>query len=380
VAEFPENEQNVSQWKVRYVEYLKNTLNIPVSFSFLRPSFKSSELMALTAKFAAMMEAGLPVIGSLRVLAHEADNLRLKQQLENVAIQVEKGFSLTQSFSIQGSSFPPILVSMINAGENSGRLDIALQRLTHHFEKQDELEQKVRSATAYPKFIAVVLFLVVFFLFMFVIPTFQGVFQSLGAELPLITRIILSGGNALNNYGLLIIGSLFFLFILFSRLIKTEKGLQVKDRVSLLIPIYKTFVRKLLVARFCRTLSTMLGSGIDIILSLELAGKVTGSIVFEDRIQEARLNIIQGLTVTEALKRTGFFPPMALGLVNTGEQTGTLDKMFERSAAFYEQELDYFLARLGSILEPAFVLFMALIVGSVVMAIFLPMLQLFTLY
>ncbi len=380
MAEFPENEQNVSQWKVRYVEYLKNTLNIPVSFSFLRPSFKSSELMALTAKFAAMMEAGLPVIGSLRVLAHEADNLRLKQQLENVAIQVEKGFSLTQSFSIQGSSFPPILVSMINAGENSGRLDIALQRLTHHFEKQDELEQKVRSATAYPKFIAVVLFLVVFFLFMFVIPTFQGVFQSLGAELPLITRIILSGGNALNNYGLLIIGSLFFLFILFSRLIKTEKGLQVKDRVSLLIPIYKTFVRKLLVARFCRTLSTMLGSGIDIILSLELAGKVTGSIVFEDRIQEARLNIIQGLTVTEALKRTGFFPPMALGLVNTGEQTGTLDKMFERSAAFYEQELDYFLARLGSILEPAFVLFMALIVGSVVMAIFLPMLQLFTLY
>ncbi len=344
------------------------------------PGFKTSHFMDLTARLAAMTEAGLPLTGSLRLLAAEIPSPRLKQHIEKAAEKVESGLSLSESFRSGAPGLPSILISMVEAGESSGKLDTALQRLSLHFEKKHALEQKVKSATAYPKFIAAVLILVVIFLFAYVVPGFESIFQGMAIELPLLTRAILFLSFTVAEHGLLIAAAVPVCFLALQVVLRSKKGLFLREKVKLALPYYRDLYRKNIIAVFCRTLGTMLGSGIDVLTSLELSGKVTDSSVFAARIEQSRAEIIQGYTITEALLRTGFFPPMVIGLVQTGEQTGSLEKMLERTASFYEQDVEHTLNRLGSILEPLFILLMALIVGTVVISIMLPMFQVIAYY
>ena len=373
-----EFQENTGTFKNKFIKSIINVLNSPVSLPFMRPRLKTGDLMNMTAKLAAMTEAGLPITRSLRLLAGEAHSTWLKEHIGSVAEHVENGFSLSASFKARKNFFPSIFINMIQAGDASGRLDTAFHRLTLHFEKQHNLEQKVKSATIYPKFIAAVLVLVVVFLFTFVVPSFQDVFIGMGVELPLLTRAILLLGDLLVEHGYIIIGLLLCVYIFAQIILKTEKGMIAKDKVLFYIPIYRNFYTKLVIARFCRTLGTMLGSGIDVLMALELASKVTDNRVFENSVLESRAHIVKGETIAESLLRTGLLPPMVIGLVNTGEQTGTLDKMLVRTATFYEQDVEHALNRMGSILEPALILLIAFIVGLVVISVLLPMFELFT--
>ena len=378
MAESQEKIQNTSTFNKNIIKSVVTILNTPVPLPFIRQRLRTSDLMDLSAKLAAMTEAGLPIARCLRLLADEANSPWLKDHIDLVAEHVEKGFSLSDSFKLKRTIFPSIFINMVQAGDASGRLDTAFHRLTLHFEKQHNLEQKVKSATVYPKFIAGVLILVVVFLFVFVVPSFQGVFQGLGTELPLMTRIILLLGDFFAHHVYFFIGLLLFLYIVAQFIFKTEKGIYSKDKFLLLVPYYRDFYIKLLVARFCRTLGTMLGSGIDVLLALELASKVTDNRVFESSLIESKTHIVNGETIAESLYKTGLFPPMVIGLVNTGEQTGTLEKMLERTALFYEQDVEHALNRMSSILEPILILLMAFIVGVVVISVLLPMFELFT--
>ncbi len=350
----------------------------PIFLPLFRPRLKSSQLMDISTRLAAMTEAGLPVTASLRFVSHEARGHGLKKVLETIAAQVEAGISLSAAFRQQNHVFPTIFIRMIQAGENSGKLDVALQRLSVHFEKQHNLEQNIKSATAYPKIIAGVLVLVVLFLFSFVVPRFESVFFGMGAELPLLTRTVLFLGQIGADHWHLFILSLILLFLAYRLALKTEKGIYAKDRLFFFIPYVNGFYRKTLMAKFCRTLGTMLSSGVDLLLALELAGQVTDNRVFEMKIAQSKKWIVQGSSVADALARTDCFPPMVLGLVHTGEQTGTLETLLGKSASFYEQDVEHTLNRLGTILEPALILFMAIIVGLVVISVLLPMFELFT--
>jgi len=349
----------------------------PISLPLFRPRLKANQLMDISTRIATMTEAGLPVTASLRLVSHEARSHGLKKILETIAAQVEAGVSISDAFKQQDHVFPAIFIRMIQAGENSGKLDVALQRLSVHFEKQHNLEQNIKSATAYPKIIAGVLVLVVLFLFSFVVPRFESVFLGMGAELPLLTRTVLFLGQVGAKHWHLLILSLLLLFFACRLALKTEKGMYAKDRLFFSIPFVSAFYRKTLVATFCRTLGTMLSSGVDLLLALELAGQVTDNRVFKTKIEQSKTRIVHGSSVADALARTNAFPPMVIGLVQTGEQTGTLDHLLGRSASFYEQDVEHTLNRLGAILEPALILFMAVIVGLVVISVLLPMFELF---
>ncbi|MEW5922019.1 MAG: type II secretion system F family protein [Bacillota bacterium] len=362
---------------IAFLSRIAAALGDPV---ILYPRPGMQELMNFCQQFAAMLSAGISVLTGLEILQRQAGNPRLKKGIRSVAQHVEQGKSLAEALAREKEIFNPFFTSMVEAGETGGVLERTMQLLAVYFEKKKDLEQKLKTATAYPKFVFLIILGLIIFLLTFVLPAFAGIFAGMGIELPLPTRVLLSAGEGLRVYWHFLFTGGAVVYLVICRLLKTDRGIYYRDFITLRIPLFGPLYRKVMVARFCRTLSTMLGSGLGLLTALEQAKNVVNNRVFAERIDSVRESVVRGESVAATLAAANFFPLLVIGMASVGEQSGRLEEMLARAADLFESEVNYIVERLGSLLEPALVIFLSLVVGGMVLSVFLPLFGVFELY
>lgn len=333
---------------------------------------KSRDLVIMTRQFATMINAGLPLVQALDILVKQSDNKMLQSSLEGVLHDVESGNTLADALRQHPKIFSHLYVNMVAAGETGGILDTILLRLSVFLEKTEALARKVKGAMIYPGVIGFVAGSAIVILLLFVIPTFQTMFQSFDQQLPLPTRIVIGMSAFLQSYWwALLAGSIGFVW-LFRRWLATSNGRLLFDRVLLRVPILGTLARKSAVARFTRTLGTLLSSGVSILDGLEITAKTSGNRVIHDAIMNSRSSIAGGESISEPLRQSGVFPPMVTQMINVGEETGDLDGMLSKVADFYDEEVDVAVESLLKAMEPAMIVILGTVVGGMIVAMYLP--------
>ncbi len=336
----------------------------------------AKNLAVMTRQLSVMIDAGLPLVQCLEMLSREEPDKRLASAIRQVQRDVEAGAALAEAMERQPHAFNPLFTHMIAAGEAGGILDIILKRLSTYIEKQVKLEAQVRSAMIYPSAVLSIAGLVVTGLLWKVIPTFATLFDGLGAQLPLMTRAVIKASDVfVSILPLLVLGAIGGLF-LFRRYYATPAGRLRVDSVLLRMPLMGPILRKVAVARFCRTLSTLISSGVPILAGLDITAKTSGNAVVETAVKQARGRIERGETIAAPLRATGVFPPMVSQMIGAGETTGSLDVMLGKIAEFYEDEVDVAVAGLVTVLEPVMIAVLGVIVGIVVVSMYLPLFEL----
>ena len=341
----------------------------------MKKSITVKDLGVFTRQFSTMINAGLPMVQCLNILSAQADKPHFKKIILTVTSDVEGGATLAEALG-KHTAFSQLYVNMVEAGEAGGILDQILNRLAVYLEKAEALTRKVKSAMTYPTVVGVVAVGATMFMLMFIIPTFAKMFSDFGGELPLPTKIVLGLSNFLRSRWyvlLLVIGAAVFGF---KRFKATEAGKMKIDTLALKVPILGAVIRKAAIARFTRTLSTLISSGVPILGGLDITARTAGNKVVEKAIYATRQSISQGETIAEPLKQCGVFPPMVTQMIGVGEQTGALDEMLEKIANFYDDEVDTAVEQLTSIIEPVMIVLMGLLVGGMLIAMYLPMFKL----
>jgi type IV pilus assembly protein PilC len=343
-----------------------------ISFSFGGPRIKTRDIVIFTRQFATMINAGLPLVQSLNILAQQTENKALRDVTKAVVYDVESGHTLADAFSKHPKAFTDLYVNMVAAGEAGGILDTILLRLATFLEKNDALVRKVKGAMVYPGVIISVAIIAIAVLLVFVIPTFENMFASAGMELPLPTRIVIGMSNGLINYwwmAILAIGGLIFAI---RQYYSTSNGRRQIDGMLLRAPVLGDLLRKSAVSRFTRTLGTLVSSGVSILDGLEITAKTAGNSVIHDAVMESRQSIAGGETIAAPLEKSKVFPPMVISMIAVGEQTGGMDEMLSKIADFYDEEVDVAVSALLSLMEPAMIVVLGVIVGGMVIAMYLP--------
>jgi type IV pilus assembly protein PilC len=338
---------------------------------------KARDFMIFCRQFAAILRSGMTALQGLRLLSQQMEQESFREHLRQVAGSLEKGSSLAESFGKHPDFFPRILVNMVEAGEAGGILDTVMERLAIHFEKQHEMEQKIRSATLYPALITAFAVLVLVAMIFFVLPTFANIFSNLGVEMPWITRALMTFAGTVRRFWYLILGGIVILVAALGQYIKTEQGRYRYDQLRLRMPLFGPIYHKALISRFTRTLGTLLSCGVGVLNSLELTERVLDNVVMAQVVKRTREVIRQGQPMAPPLSRSGLFPPLVVEMVHVGEETGSLDEMLSHTAEFYENDVAYALDRLSSTLGPILLIVIAFMVLFVVVSIYLPI---FTLY
>jgi len=334
------------------------------------------ELAIVTRQLATMIDAGLPLVQCLNILAEQQENKVFKKTLNEIRADVEAGSTFSAALKKHPKVFSTLYTNMVEAGEAGGILDTILNRLAMYIEKATTLKKRIKSAMFYPMTIVSVALVVVVFLLIYVIPTFQGLFANFGATLPLPTVIVLELSNFVRAYLLYMIGGGVGLIIGIRAYYRTAGGRKRIDGLMLHLPIVGPLIRKVAVAKFTRTLGTLVSSGVAILEGLDITARTAGNMVVEEAVQKARAAIAQGKTIAEPLKESKVFPPMVVQMIAIGEQTGALDRMLNKVADFYEEEVDIAVGTLTSLLEPLMVIFLGVVVGGVVIAMYLPIFKL----
>jgi type IV pilus assembly protein PilC len=341
-----------------------------------REKVKSKDLALFTRQFSVMLDAGLPLVQCLEILGQQQDNKHFQKVIFQTRADVEAGMTLADAMAKHPRVFEPLYTNMVAAGETGGILDIILQRLSTYLEKMVKLKSDVKSALVYPIAVIVISIIVVSVIMIVVIPAFKNIFEGLlgpGERLPWLTEIVVSISQALASYWWLI-GLAIGLFVFALKAwYKTEKGQRVVDSFLLRLPVFGPILKKIAVARFSRTLSTLLSSGVPILESLDITARTAGNVVVGEAIQKVRVGIEQGQTFVEPLKSSGVFPIMVSQMIGVGEQTGALDAMLSKIADFYEQEVDAAIANLLALMEPAMIMFLGVTIGTIVIAMYLPL-------
>jgi type IV pilus assembly protein PilC len=333
---------------------------------------KTRDIVIFTRQFATMINAGLPLVQSLNILASQTENKTLAEVTRAVVYDVESGNTLADAFSKHPKAFTALYVNMVSAGEAGGILDTILLRLATFLEKNDALVRKVKGAMVYPGVIICVAMLAISILLIFVIPTFQSMFASVNLELPLPTRIVIGMSNFLVHFWwaiLLAIGGAWFGA---KSYYATPAGRLQIDAALLKAPVLGDVIRKSAVSRFTRTLGTLVSSGVSILEGLEITAKTAGNQVVHDAVMESRQSIAGGETIAAPLEKSKVFPPMVISMIAVGEQTGGLDEMLSKIADFYDEEVDVAVSALMSLMEPAMIVILGVIVGGMVIAMYLP--------
>ena len=334
------------------------------------------EIAVFTRQFSVMIDAGLPLVQCLEILGSQQDNRIFQKILFEVRQDIESGGTLAESLRKHPKAFDDLYCNMVAAGETGGILDTILQRLSQYIEKIVKLRSAVRSAMVYPVAVILIAIGVVWIILWKVIPTFATLFAGLGAQLPLPTRITISLSQFIGAWWwaiFLAVGlSVFAVF----RYHKTYNGRRQIDGLLLKLPVLGNVLKKIAVARFCRTLGTLVSSGVPILEALEITAKTAGNAVVEDAIMETRKSIEQGKTIAEPLKATNVFPSMVVQMVAVGEQTGALETMLNKIADFYEDEVDEATANLLALLEPVMICFLGVVIGGIVISMYMPMFDL----
>ena len=340
---------------------------------------KDREMAIFTRQFSTMIDAGLPLVQCLNILAEQSESKNLRDVTTRIARDVEAGSSLADAFGKHPRTFDDLFTNMIEVGESGGILDVVLQRLSVYIEKAAALRRKVKAAMIYPLTIVSVAAIVVIFMLTFVIPTFASMFKNLGADLPLPTKIVLWLSNFVQSYILLILAGLAAGIYALRRYYRTEAGQMVIDALLLKLPVFGVLIRKVAVARFTRTLGTLISSGVPILEGLRITARTAGNKVVERAVLTTRAVVTAGGTITEPLKTSTVFPPMVIQMINVGEQTGALDAMLGKIADFYDDEVDTAVGALTALLEPLMIVFLGVVIGGLVVAMYLPIFRLVTL-
>jgi type IV pilus assembly protein PilC len=335
-------------------------------------SISTRDVVIFTRQFATMINSGLPLVQSLTILAAQTQNPRLKDVTRSVVFDVEAGNTLADALAKHPKAFPQLYVNMVAAGEAGGILDTILLRLAAFLEKNDKLIRKVKSAMIYPAVIFTVAIGAIAILLIFVIPVFRTMFDSVHMELPLPTRIVIGLSDFLRSFWWAVVGAIAVGGFLFKRFYDTPIGRRRIDGLLLAMPVLGDVLRKSAVSRFTRTLGTLVSSGVSILDGLEITAKTAGNTVIHDAIMAARTSIAGGDTIAAPLDKSGVFPPMVISMIAVGEQTGGLDEMLSKIADFYDDEVDVAVSGLLSLLEPIMILFLGVIVGGMIVAMYLP--------
>jgi type IV pilus assembly protein PilC len=337
-----------------------------------RGHIKMRDIVILTRQFSTMINAGLPLVQAMTILAEQSQNKVLSDIMRKVVFDVESGNTVADALGKHPQAFSNLYVNMVAAGEAGGILDTILMRLATFMEKNDALIRKVKGAMIYPGVIMTVAAIAVTVLLIFVIPVFENLFSSAGLALPLPTRVVMGASRFLKGYWYVVLASIGTAVFLFRRYNATSDGKLRIDRIMLKVPVLGDVIRKSAVSRFTRTLGTLISSGVSILDGLEITAKTAGNRVVQDAIMESRSSIAGGDTIAAPLKKSGVFPPMVISMISVGEQTGGLDEMLSKIADFYDEEVDAAVSNLLSLLEPVMIVFLGVVVGGMVVAMYLP--------
>lgn len=362
----------VRRRQIQIISLREKGKQIPLLPRFNR-RVKEKRIAIFTRQFSVMLDAGLPLVQCLEILGEQEENKTFREIIKNTRGDVESGSSLAEAMRKHPRAFDDLYVNMVAAGESGGILDIILRRLATYIEKAVKLKSQVKSALIYPLTVTFIAVAVVWVILRFVIPTFTQLFASVGAELPFITRIVTRASSIVSDFSLPLIIALIFGIFLLSRWYKTHAGKRAIDGFMLKIPIIGMLMRKVAVARFCRTLSTLTSSGVPILDGLEITAKTAGNSIIEDAVMAVRKSVEEGKTISEPLGETKVFPPMVVQMINVGEQTGALDQMLSKIAEFYEEEVDTAVAGLMKLIEPLLIAVLGVIIGFIVTAMYLPL-------
>jgi type IV pilus assembly protein PilC len=351
-------------------------LDMELKIPGMEQKVTTKDLVVFTRQFATMIDAGLPLVQCLDILSSQQENKTLKQALMQIKDDVESGSTFADALGKHPKIFNELYVNLVAAGEVGGILDTILNRLAVYIEKALKLKKQVKSAMTYPTTIISIAFIVIAVILIFVIPSFEKMFADFGGALPVPTQIVINMSNFIQDYILVIIGVVVGLVFLFKKTYATDKGREVIDDIALKAPIFGVLIRKVSVAKFSRTMSTMISSGVPILDGLGIVEKTAGNRTVEKAIAKVRASISEGKTIAEPLKESGVFPPMVCQMIEVGEQAGALDAMLSKIADFYDDEVDDAVGNLTAMMEPLLMLFLGTTVGGLVIAMYLPIFKL----
>lgn len=340
--------------------------------SFMQPKVTTKDLVIFTRQFSTMIDAGLPLIQGLTILGDQADNKTFKGILKQITKDVEGGSTLAEGMKKHPQVFDSLFVNLVAAGEVGGILDTILRRLAEYIEKAERLRAKIKGAMTYPLVVVAIAIIVIGVILVFVIPVFEDMFSGFGAALPVPTQIVVAMSDFLKGNILYLIAGLVGLSFLFKRFRKSTSGRRITDNIALKLPVFGDLLKKTAVARFTRTLGTMISSGVPILDALEIVAKTSGNVILEEIIFDVRSSIAEGQSIAEPLSETDVFPGMVIQMISVGEATGALDTMLEKIADFYDDEVDAAVEALTSMLEPLLMLFLGGSIGGLVIAMYLP--------
>ena len=347
----------------------------PMQFAFKIPGMGGigqKDIVIFTRQFATMIDAGLPLVQCLDILGTQLDNLAFREVLQKVKAKVESGSTLADALGDHPKVFDTLYVQLVAAGEIGGILDTILNRLAQYIEKNEKLKSKVKGAMVYPSIVLVVAVGVTVVLLLFVTPTFEKMFKDFGGAMPAPTQIVIDLSKWLQSYILYLIGTIIGLAFAFRAWVQWPKGRQQWDSFTIRTPIFGPLIRKVAVARFTRTLGTMISSGVPILDALEVVAKTAGNSVVEKAIRYTKEKISEGKTIVQPLAETKVFPPMVVQMIGVGEATGAMDQMLTKIADFYDDEVDAAVAALTSMIEPVMMVFLGAVVGGFLVAMYLP--------
>lgn len=337
---------------------------------------KSEDLVIFSRQLATMVDSGIPLVQALDILSEQMEEKGLKEIINKVRDDVETGSSLSEALNKHPKVFSELFINMVMAGERSGMLDDILDKLAGYLEKMDALRRKVKSSLVYPAMVVSMSGLITLVLILKVIPTFKGIFSTLGGELPLPTKILIGVSDWSRHFFPYIVVTSVLALVGFKKYISTEKGKLQFDQILLKLPVFGILFRKVAVAKFSRTLSTLVRSGVPILDSLDIVGKTAGNKVIEAATVKVRLSIREGENIASPLAKSGVFPPMVVRMIAVGEQTGELEKMLGKIADFYDEQVDNAVSGLTSMIEPLVIAFLGIVIGSIVIAMFMPIFKL----
>ncbi|MBI2447613.1 MAG: type II secretion system F family protein [Candidatus Omnitrophica bacterium] len=342
-----------------------------ISFA-VKKKIKVDDLVVFARQLATMIDAGIPLVQGLDILSEQIEHKEFRNIVSRVRNDVETGSTLSEAIGRHPKVFSQLFINMVKAGESSGMLDDIMDRLAGYLEKSSALQRKISSALVYPAVVICMAFLITLILLLKVIPTFKEIFAGFGAKLPAPTLVLITISDALRSYFLLLLGVAVVLGFLISRYVRTEKGRLKYDQLMLDLPVFGILFKKVAVSKFTRTLSTLIKSGVSILAALEIVGKTAGNKVVENAVTDVRASIREGENIATPLAKSGVFPPMVVRMISVGEQTGELEKMLEKISDFYDEQVDSAVAGLTSMIEPLIIAFLGIVIGSIVIAMFMP--------
>ncbi len=342
------------------------------NIAFLQPKVQQSDVIIFCRQFSTMIDAGLPIIQCLEILYSQQENKTFKKILKNIKESVEGGDTLADALKKYPEQFDNLFVNMIAAGEAGGILDTILKRLSHYMEKAAKLKSQVKGAMIYPLITVIIAIVVIAVIMVFVIPVFKDMFEDMGGTLPLPTLIVVAMSDFVKNNILYIIGGFGLIIFTLKKFYNTEKGMIILDDLSLKLPVFGMLIRKVAVAKFTRTMSTMLTSGVAILDALTIVAKTAGNKTIEKAIYDVRSGIEEGRTMAAPLSESEVFPSMVCQMIEVGETTGALDNMLEKIADFYDDEVDQAVENMTAMIEPFMLVFLGVTIGGLVIAMYLP--------